>query len=348
MSTITETARSLLASQVLFWIWGNLSEREDASHFLITPRQGRFESMEESDLIRLELSEKGSNDPRASLEQDLHASIYYRFPEAAAVVHAHSTYASALSLGKQSYPLPEELATRLGSPVLPCAPYALPGSRSLSRRMLRSLEQSGARATLLEGHGFIVYAGSPEECGELAIAIEAFARDFYQVQVGSDFQGERLFSLYERSHGAMFRTDYHRSNGSRVIDQPRHAIFFDQLSPVLLLILRQRPDVRAVIADPDPLFHIYAETDLRPYLNDYAELVGSKADSSPRHNVILASDAAYAMGRDIDEAQAVLRTLQNNALAEQLATQRGNRPLPPFPAWLIRQIFRQKYARLSR
>lgn len=75
---------------------GNLSARV-AGGFLITPTGTSMGDLRPGALSRVDDEEQHVGGPRPSKEAFLHAALYRARPDAGAVAHLHSTYATALS-----------------------------------------------------------------------------------------------------------------------------------------------------------------------------------------------------------------------------------------------------------
>ena len=88
---------------------------------------------------------------KVSSEIKLHLAVYAENPELGAVVHAHPPAATAYaSLGRAfDLAISTECVISLG--VVPCAPYALPGSERLAEDAAKFAREYNA--CLLQGHG---------------------------------------------------------------------------------------------------------------------------------------------------------------------------------------------------
>ena len=75
---------------------GNLSGRVEGG-FVITPSGKSYDSLGGNDMVHIDAhgEARGAHEP--SSEWRLHRDIYERFPEAHAVVHTHSPFATTLS-----------------------------------------------------------------------------------------------------------------------------------------------------------------------------------------------------------------------------------------------------------
>jgi L-fuculose-phosphate aldolase len=161
---------------------GNLSVRV-GDGFLVTPSGVAYDRMGSEDLVAVAAdgTHRGAHEP--SSEWRLHRDVYARHPDAQAVVHTHSPFATTLAcLGRSIPPFHYEVAFAGGSDIR-CSSYATFGTQALSDAALDALE--GRRACLLANHGAVAYGASLEAAAGLAEKVEALARLYWQaLQVG--------------------------------------------------------------------------------------------------------------------------------------------------------------------
>jgi L-fuculose-phosphate aldolase len=104
----------------------------------------------------------------------MHLDIYTSRPEAQAVIHVHSTHATALSCLRRGIPAFHYMVAVGGGRDIRCADYATFGTEELSRAMLAALE--GRTTCLLANHGQIAFGPSLEKALWLAGEVETLAR----------------------------------------------------------------------------------------------------------------------------------------------------------------------------
>ena len=132
---------------------GNISVRYNDG-FLITPSGKKYSSLKGSDIVFVSL--KGNFDKKKGIpssEWQFHQDIYKNKLEAKAIVHAHSTNATAVSTHKRSIPSFHYMVTMAGGHDIKCAKYATYGTRELSKNILKALK--GRKACLIGNHGQI-------------------------------------------------------------------------------------------------------------------------------------------------------------------------------------------------
>ena len=117
---------------------------------------------------------------KPSSEWRMHRDIYAARPEAGAVLHAHSTYATALSCHRLDIPAFHYMIAIAGGADIRCADYALFGTQELSDSMLDAL--AGRRACLLGTHGMICFHDDLDSALWLGIEVETLARQYWHAR----------------------------------------------------------------------------------------------------------------------------------------------------------------------
>lgn len=157
---------------------GNLSARVEGG-FVITPSGAAYDTLHPDDLVFLDgEGGRGGGRREPSSEWRLHRDIYARIPEAGAVVHTHSPFATTLACLRRGIPSFHYEVAFAGGADIRCAPYATFGTQELSDRALEALE--GRRACLLANHGALAWGANLEEAAGLGEKVEALARLYWQ------------------------------------------------------------------------------------------------------------------------------------------------------------------------
>ena len=131
---------------------GNVSVRISFDHVLVTPRGFSKASVEEHDLVLVNLDGErvgGRHEP--SSEVAMHLAVYRAREDVNAVVHAHPPVATAFAVAGIGLPgdvLPE-LAVQMGE--VPVVPYATPGTDAMPDALAPFLPNYDA--FLLANHG---------------------------------------------------------------------------------------------------------------------------------------------------------------------------------------------------
>ena len=173
-AAVVEAAREMLRMGLVSGTSGNVSARDGAST-LITPAATAYELMSEEDVVAIDAGgepAEGGGEP--SSEWRVHAAIYAARPDAGAIVHTHSTHATAWSfLGEPLDTGTEELEAATGGAVL-TAPYAPTGGGEIAAAAAEAL--GDRRAVLLGRHGVVGVGATPAEALATCVVVERQAQ----------------------------------------------------------------------------------------------------------------------------------------------------------------------------
>jgi len=153
---------------------GNMSARTPRG-LLVTPTGVPYASLVPGDLVELDMQGKpivGELIP--SSEWRIHRDIYRHRPEINAVVHVHSTYATALACTRLHIPAIHYHIALIGGDTVRCAKYATFGTKELSANALEALQ--GRLACLLANHGQVALGGTIAIAWKMAQEVEQLAR----------------------------------------------------------------------------------------------------------------------------------------------------------------------------
>ena len=152
---IIHTGKELVNLGLVAATWGNISIRlPENKGVVITPSGMDYYNINPEDLVVLDLQGnvlEGVRKP--SSEKLLHLTIYRRRPDVQAVVHTHSSYATAYAVVRKPIPaLVEDLAQIVGGNV-EVAHYASPGTQELADHAVEALADK--MGVLLANHGVV-------------------------------------------------------------------------------------------------------------------------------------------------------------------------------------------------
>jgi L-fuculose-phosphate aldolase len=176
-AAVVRTAQGLDAAGFCPSKSGNVSIRHGAG-MLITPSGLPYAAMQADDIVEIDLEGRrtGGSERKASSEWPFHAAIYKARPDAAAIVHTHSPYATALSCARRDIPAFHYMIALGGGADIRCAQYATFGTQALADNAVAALE--GRRAVLLANHGVITIGQTLEGAQTLAAEVENLARQY--------------------------------------------------------------------------------------------------------------------------------------------------------------------------
>ena len=149
---------------------GNISVRYK-NGFFITPSGKKYSSLKNIDIVFVSMNGKfDKKKGTPSTEWKFHQDIYKNKKEAKAIVHAHSTNATAVSTHKRGVPAFHYMVAMAGGHDIKCAKYATFGTRDLSKNILKALK--GRKACLIANHGQIAFDENLSKAFELAEEVE--------------------------------------------------------------------------------------------------------------------------------------------------------------------------------
>ena len=154
---------------------GNISIRYK-NGFLITPSGQKYSSLKVKDIVFVNLKGEFNNKQKPSSEWRFHQDIYISKTNAKAIVHSHSTNATALSTHNKKIPSFHYMVALAGGSDIKCAKYATYGTRELSKNILKALKNRFA--CLIANHGQITFGSSLAEAFELAEEVDNLAKQY--------------------------------------------------------------------------------------------------------------------------------------------------------------------------
>ena len=159
---------------------GNISVRvkeKNVDGFYITPSGMKYSLLRASDIVFVSL--KGRFDKKKGIpssEWRFHQDIYVNKKNAKAIVHAHSTCATAVSAHQKKIPAFHYMVGVAGGEDIKCSKYATFGTRELSKNILLALKSRSA--CLIGNHGQIAYGENLEKTFELAQEVENICHQY--------------------------------------------------------------------------------------------------------------------------------------------------------------------------
>ena len=154
---------------------GNISLRYK-SGFLITPSGKKYSLLKVKDIVFVNINGKYNKNQKPSSEWRFHQDIYISKKNAKAIVHSHSTNATALSTHNKKIPSFHYMVALAGGSDIKCAKYATYGTRELSKNILKALKNRFA--CLIANHGQITFGSSLAEAFELAEEVDNLAKQY--------------------------------------------------------------------------------------------------------------------------------------------------------------------------
>jgi L-fuculose-phosphate aldolase len=158
---------------------GNISARakeKGVDGFYITPSGMRYDDLKTSDIVFVSFEGRFEKNKKPSSEWRFHQDVYVNKNDAKAIVHAHSTCATAVSTHQKSIPAFHYMVAVAGGEDIKCTKYATFGTRQLSKNILSALKNRSA--CLIGNHGQIAFAENLEKAFELAQEVENICHQY--------------------------------------------------------------------------------------------------------------------------------------------------------------------------
>ena len=172
---VIATARAMRSSGLVVGTSGNVSARVGDA-VLITPSGMDYDALTPDDLCALDGGGAARGRRKPSSEAPMHLAIYAARREVEAIVHTHSTAATALACLGKGIPAFHYMVAAAGGADIRCAPYATFGSAALAAHALAALD--GRRACLLANHGMIALGSTLAGALALAREVENLAEQY--------------------------------------------------------------------------------------------------------------------------------------------------------------------------
>lgn len=211
---ICRVGRSLFERAYVHATAGNISVRvapEAGGGFLITPTDACLGFLTPSQLAWVGDDGVQISGERASKTLALHRRIYAADPQAACVIHSHSTHLVALTLldtggdGELLPPLTPYFVMKVGR--VPRIPYHRPGDPAVGERVAAQIASAQARgrrlhAVMLDRLGPNVWHDSPAQAMAVLEELEETARLWWMVQQKAAPLGEAQIDELRRHFDA--------------------------------------------------------------------------------------------------------------------------------------------------
>ncbi len=163
---VLATALAMARSGLVVGTSGNVSLRladpEGRRLMAITPSSQPYEAMTVKDIAVIDFEgEPVVGETIPSTETLTHAAIYEARPDVGAVMHTHSTYATAMAVAGLEIPaIIDEMVMALGG-AIHVTEYSFPGSEALAAQAVAALGER--KAVLIRNHGLVGVGCSLEE-----------------------------------------------------------------------------------------------------------------------------------------------------------------------------------------
>jgi L-fuculose-phosphate aldolase len=154
---------------------GNVSVRCGAG-FLLTPSGKPYETLGPGDLASMDFAGRYRGPHPPTSEWRLHRAVLAARQDAAAVVHTHAVYSTAIACVGEAIPAFHYYVAFGGGATIRCAPYATYGTQELADNVVAAL--TDRNACLLANHGLLVIGPTLEAAVRRTHDIETLAQQY--------------------------------------------------------------------------------------------------------------------------------------------------------------------------
>jgi len=174
-NALIETCQAMNRLQINKGTSGNVSVRVDGG-FLISPTGIAYDKLTPDRVVPMRMDGTFDGDVLPSSEWRFHRDILHTRPDLNAIVHTHSTHATALAIMGMGIPALHYSIAAVGGHDIRCARYATFGTQELSDAALAAMD--GRRACLLAHHGVIAAHADLGRALSLAVLVEELAKQY--------------------------------------------------------------------------------------------------------------------------------------------------------------------------
>jgi len=174
--TLISACRELARLGLTHGTSGNISLRRDARQFFVSPTGMRYDALEADDIPLVDLDGRWFGRRVPSSEWRFHRDIFKSRDDVGAIVHTHSTNATALACTGRGIPAFHYMVAVAGGADIRCAPYYTFGTQALSDAAIAAL--AGRKACLLANHGVIAVGADLPAALALAGEVENLAAQY--------------------------------------------------------------------------------------------------------------------------------------------------------------------------
>lgn len=348
---IINIGKQLHDQGLLVRTWGNISCRLDKDRILITPSGIQYEDLTPEMIAEVnlgDLSWEGKCKPSSELL--VHVACYNARSDIRFIIHTHQVFATvAGSLGVK-----EIRAMVDGDDVrIPCAPYALPGTRKLADNVKKTIQKyKSDNGIVMSNHGTICMGTISDEALECAMEMEEASRLFLHGYCHMDIESEFIEGFSS-----------HINSGSIIYDKPDTPYRIKRMHEE---IYAKRPDVRYIVHNKSQACKIVSRraTHMKPLLDDFAQLVGTSVRIPINHHghdgkriivkknvnaVFSLDDGAFCLGETKDDAYATALVLDKACIAQIAASRYGSANFLSYRDCLkMNRHYRNSYSKLAK
>lgn len=145
---------------------------------LITPTGMGADDLQAQDLVWMAWDGTQRGEWAPSSEWHFHQAIYTARPDLHAVLHTHSTHATALACLRRELPAFHYMVAVAGGDNVPCVPYHLFGTPALSDAVAAAMVDR--QACLLANHGLVAAGATLAQAIKVLVEVESLCQTYLQ------------------------------------------------------------------------------------------------------------------------------------------------------------------------
>ena len=200
---VADYSKKLITSGLVKGTGGNISlSNPEKTLLAITPSGVAYEGLAPEDVVVVDMDgNRVDGQLKPSSEMAFHLALIKQRADIKAVVHTHSEHATALACLRWELPAVHYLIGSAGS-VVPLAPYATFGTKTLSDNICRAIGSSNA--VLMANHGLVTVGTNLRKAFNTAELVEYVAKVYLITKsVGTPVQlsMEEIEEVIQRSVG---------------------------------------------------------------------------------------------------------------------------------------------------
>lgn len=378
---VISAGKDLVTYGLIARTWGNVSCRIDDKTFAVTPSGRSYETLTKDEIVECSIEDASyEGEIKPSSEKGIHALIYRTYPEVNFVIHTHQPMASAISAAG-IYSMPSDTFEALGDKV-PVAGYGLPGTKKLRENIRKAISNSRGMAVIMAHHGALCYGKDYEETFAVAKQLEEacagyIKNSYLKMSSMVAYDEKKYYNYYisaitgkEQNVSISPRMLYssRRTPAGFILSAEKEAEYhFGDRMPEEALIHQmlylKRKDINYISQDEDNSLYAISLSgvSLKPWLDDFAQIVGSSAECakavSPeaivkalgnRRGVLVPGYGALCCAATDSDLQAVRLVMEKDAFAQIAALLLGgSKPIGLFDCKLMHFVYSKSYAKRS-
>ena len=206
---VADLHAELVRYGLVVWTAGNISARVPGADLLVIKPSGvPYGELSPDNMVVCDFDgQVVEGDHRPSSDTGAAAYVYRHLPDVGAVVHTHSTYATAWASRGESIPcVLTMMADEFGGEI-PIAPFAMIGGEDIGRAIVETLRGHRSQAVLLKNHGVFTIGKTARSAVKAAVMCEDVARSVHVArQLGTPVaiapdDVDALYHRYQNDYG---------------------------------------------------------------------------------------------------------------------------------------------------